>query len=140
MDNAITVQTAGSASLQPAPGEQVFLQDGNAFVTNLRLIFNGESRVYATSGVTSVGLTVKPQKWAGAILLGLIAVMCLAGQAIVVGAVLFVIAFCFWAAGRPKYFLSLHTAGVCYNPLWSRDRQYVTRIVGAVNNAIIARG
>jgi hypothetical protein len=48
-----------AASPQPAmepSGESVFHNDGGALVTNLKCVFAGEARVYATSGITSVGM------------------------------------------------------------------------------------
>ena len=143
MGSSLTQYSASPGGLQAAPGEMIFLQDGNSFVSNLRCVFRGDARIYASSGITSVGIVSTQQKWAGSIICILIAaLLVIRADSIGVGiaGLLTLFAILFWRSGRPKHYLSLHTAGVSYTPLWSLDRGYIGAIVVAVNNAIIARG
>ena len=97
----------------------VLLQDRNVFVTNLRWIFTGDARIYASSGITSVGIISSNQKWAGAVLCAFIAAIILAnaGSSGIPGAaILILFAIFFWLDGRPKHHFSLRTSGVSYTP------------------------
>jgi hypothetical protein len=143
MSNSLAQRSAIPAGLQVAPGEIVLLQDRNVFVTNLRCIFTSDARIHASSGITSVGIISSKEKWAGAVFCAIIAAIILAnaGSGGILGAaILILFAIFFWLNGRPKHHLSLHTSGISYTPLWSRDRAYVGSVVIAINNAIIARG
>jgi hypothetical protein len=134
------VQTSPAAGLQPAFGEVVFFQDRNAFVSNLRCAFTGDLRIYAACGVTSVGISSSKQRWAASVVCAIIAVIAALTEGYVAASVFILLAGGFWIGGRPKHYLSLHTSGVSYLPLWSRKREYIGSIVVAINNAIIARG
>lgn len=140
MVDSLVQRSSAPAGLQPAPGEIIFFQDSNVFVSNLRCAFTGDVRVYAASGVTSVGISSSKQKWAAAAVCAIIAVIAALNEGFGVAIVFIFLAVCFWIGGRPKHYLSLHTSGVSYLPLWSRSREYIGAIVIAINNAIVARG
>jgi hypothetical protein len=138
--DSLVAHSPTPAGLQVAPGEIIFLQDANAFVSNLRCVFNRDLRVYAASGITSVGLTSTPQKWGWSTILTIVALIAAVNDVILLATICILLAFWAWMSGRPKHYLSLHTSGVSYLPLWSRSREYVGSIVVAINNAIVARG
>jgi hypothetical protein len=140
MVDSLVQRFAAPVGLQPAPGEIIFFQDSNAFVSNLRCAFTGDLRVYAVSGVTSVGISSIQQKWTASVVCAVIAVIAALNDGFGIAAVFIFLAVCFWIGGRPKHYLSLHTSGVSYLPLWSRSREYIGAIVVAINNAIVARG
>jgi Family of unknown function (DUF6232) len=125
--------------------EAVFLQDSNALVTNLKCVFSNEPRVYATSGITSVGMESTRQKIVGAALLagiglGFLYYRGFVQDAFIVAIPCLIIAFGLYWYGRPWHTLSLHTAGGRYWPLKSREHQYIARVLMAINEAIMRRG
>ena len=140
MADSLVVRTSAPVVLQGATGEMIFFQDANAFVSNLRCVFNGDIRVYAVSGITSVGISSTPQKWGWALVGGVVAVVAAVNDAVAVVALSILFTVLVWLGGRPKHFLSLHTSGVSYLPLSSKSREYIGSIVVAINNAIVARG
>lgn len=143
MSGSLAKQSQLVRGLQAAPDEIVFLHDGNVFVTNLRCIFRGAPRIYASSGITSVGILSSGQKWglaATCILISVVVAINGRGSSIPVVGVFLTLAVILWVLGRPKHYLSLHTAGTHYTPLWSRSREYIGAVVVAISNAIVARG
>jgi hypothetical protein len=138
--DSLASRSSTPVGLQVAAGEMIFFQDPNAFVSNLRCVFNGDLRVYAASGITSVGISSTPQKWGWSVICFLIALVAAADEGYVLAGLFIIVAVLAWLGRRPKHYLSLHTSGVSYLPLWSRSREYVGTIVVATNNAIIARG
>jgi hypothetical protein len=138
--DSLVVHPSGPVGLQAAPGEMILFQDCNAFVSNLRCAFTGDLRVYAASGITSVGIQSSRQKWGASLICAFIAFCAAVAGGITVAALFLFFAVLFWIGGRPKHHLSLHTSGVSYLPLWSRNREYIGAIVVAINNAIVARG
>jgi len=133
------------ANIQSQAGEAVFFQDRNALVTNLKCVFSNEVRVYATSGITSVGMNATQQEIVGAAFLSAIGLGYLyyrgfSEQSLLVAVVCLIIASGLFWLGRPWYSLSLHTAGGAYVPLKSRERDYIAKILMAINEAIMRRG
>ena len=137
-----------AASPQPAmepSGESVFHNDGGALVTNLKCVFAGEARVYATSGITSVGMYATQQKIIGAafsagIGLGYLYYREPNEQSLLFAFICLAIAYGLYWLGRPWYTISLHTAGGKYTPVKSRDKRYIAGILMAINEAIMRRG
>lgn len=125
--------------------EAIFLQDSYALVTNLKCVFSGAVRVYATSGITAVGMDGTKQKIVGAAFfagsgLGFLYYRDFSLDAAIVAAVCLLIAFGLYWFGRPWYTLSLHTAGGRYWPLKSREHDYIAKVLMAINEAIMRRG
>jgi hypothetical protein len=143
MGSSLAKQSQLVAGLQAAPDEIDFLHDQNVFVTNLRCIFRGAPRIYASSGITSVGILSSSQQWGFAAICLLIAVVVAVNgseSSILLAGVFLAGAVILWVLGRPKHYLSLHTAGTHYTPLWSRSKDYVGSVEVAISNAIVARG
>jgi hypothetical protein len=133
------------SDMESRSGETVFFQDPNALVTNLKCVFSNEVRVYATSGITSVGMSSTTQQIVGAAFfagsgLGYLYYRDFTAQGLIVAVICLIVAFCLYWVGRPLHTLSLHTAGGAYTPLNSREREYIARILMALNEAIMRRG
>jgi hypothetical protein len=118
--------------------EQTFLQENGVTVTHARFIV--ASQTYAMSGITSVAAGErKPSRvWpVTLIVIGVIAFMFGSPGAAVIcvaaGGV-------WWYLQKTEYAVLLRTASGEAEALTSKDKGYVTRIVAALNNAIVARG
>jgi len=145
MDSIIQSSRTNAQASTQSSGESVFLQDGIALVTNLKCVFTGTARVYATSGITSVGMYGTQQKIVGAALsagigLGYLYYREPNEQSLLFAFVCLAITYGLYWWGRPWYTLSLHTAGGQYVPLKSRDKSYIAEVLMAINEAIMRRG
>ncbi|HLM44866.1 MAG TPA: DUF6232 family protein [Myxococcaceae bacterium] len=103
-------------------------------ITNARFVVNGH--LYATANITSAKL-VKGSK-VGSIVLGVLGLFMLLGNAAALGVVFLVMAGIWFAL--VKSFLVLATSGGEVRALALRDVQFLTRALAALNEAIIARG
>jgi hypothetical protein len=74
------------------------------------------------------------------VFLGIIAFVAGVGNSTAIATFCAILAVLFRIAGRPKHYLSLHTSGLSYLPLWSKNRDYIGTMVAAINNVILARG
>lgn len=131
----------------PAPhaplAERTFFSEGDTLVTNARLVSRGHT--YAIAGVTSVKAVVEPAKstgvgWAfiGAIVL-LIALLNGWWPGIIVGAVVLALGIMVARSQKPTHHLVLHSSSGEVRAISSQDGAVVSRILEAVNNAIISR-
>jgi hypothetical protein len=133
-----------TAALGPS-GESVFINDGQVLITNLKCVFPGATRIYATSGITSVRISGTQQKIVGAAFVAGIGLGYLYYRepnpnSILFAVVCLAIAYGLYWVGRPWFSLSLHTAGGQYMPLKSRDQRYIAGVLMALNEAIMRRG
>lgn len=117
--------------------EQSFLSEGNVKVTTTRFIV--PSQTYAMSGITSVKNSHEPPVRIYPIVCGLIGLLCLAG-APVIGMIFIVLAIVWWIGQRTTYHVVLTTASGEAKALSSTDGQYISNVIDALNNAIVARG
>lgn len=129
-------------SLAPL-AERTFFSEGDTLVTNARLVSNGHT--YAIAGVTSVKAVVEPAKstgvgWAilGALVL-LIALLNGWGVGIILGALALVLGILVARSQKPTHHLVLHSSSGEVRAISSQDGAVVSRILAAVNNAIISR-
>ena len=121
--------------------EQTFLEGGGVTITNSRFIVAGQT--YAMSGVTSVkGITHSPSRKGPVILLAIGVLALIAGKAEgLVGALVFLAAgVAWWVVQKPKYAVVLHSASGETEALTSQDGSFISKVVGALNAAIVARG
>ena len=96
--------------------EHVFLKEKGVTVTNARFITYGKTQVLA--GITSVAV-------GSGLFMGLIS----AGLGI------------FWLAMQKSvYIVQLESASGKVDALESKDKDFIFRVVDALNNAIVARG
>ena len=141
---------------QQASQEQVFFQHGNVVVTRQRFVTAGQT--YVMQNITSIGMRrLKPAK--GFTWLVLFACLGYLGyeintQGLDVDA-LFNSGRALWMAlaallaflclmrivlVRSKYVVLLHTAGGELRALTSKDRKFISAVVHALNQAVVARG
>jgi hypothetical protein len=127
--------------------EVAVYHDENIHVTNLRAMLQGKT--YAMANVTSVSMfTQFKSKGPGVILavLGGLFVLTgfgsrdLRGCSLFFGLLMLVIGIAVAAAAKNLYWVRIGSASGETNALASHDREYITRIVSAMNEAIVRRG
>jgi hypothetical protein len=115
-------------------GEQTFFNEGGCMITNARFTTAGQT--YAMANVTSVKTAQDSIVLALLFFLG--GIISLVAQAWLVGLI------CMGIGGLFIYFrqthVVLHTAGAEQKALSSRDRNFIARVVQALNDAIVHRG
>jgi hypothetical protein len=141
--------------LSTAQGEECFLNEGGITVTKTRFMVHGQT--YALANITSVSAAKIPAKRGGAqfflvvgILASALGVLAIAmGDSDVRGAALFLVAVGLVIAGvaiialrglKDTYAVILNTAGSEMKTCVSRDPGFISRVVAALNEAIVARG
>lgn len=121
--------------------EKTFFNADGISVTNARVVIGGQT--YAMSGITSVrSIEEKPSR-KGPIILGIIGAICLLpgeAAAIVFGLILIGLAVLWFIMTKPTYHVGLVSASGESKALSSKDAAYISKIVTAINEAIIARG
>ena len=121
--------------------EQTFFNQDGISVTNTRVVIGGQT--YAMSGITSVRSIEETPSRKGPIILGVVGILPLfAGEVgpVLFGLLLIGIAVAWFIAKKPTYFVGLVTASGESRALTSKDSAYISKIVNAINEAIIARG
>ncbi len=118
--------------------EQTFLNESGIKVTNSRFIVPGET--YAMSGITSVKTMKRTPSRKGPIALVALGLIFLYFRIQNVGFLLLIAGVLWWFLNKPKYAVLLHSASGEAEAFSSKDGPQVTRIIDALNNAIVARG
>lgn len=122
--------------------ETVIFNEGNVTVTDVRFITPHET--YAMSGVTSVRKLREEPRRAGMVFLCLVGVLFAAfGTNLamhVIGVFVAIAAFAAAASQKPTFFIVIKTASGESRALISRSNDFIDRVVGAVNDAIVVRG
>ena len=127
--------------------EMTIYQDTNIHVTNLRAMLQGKT--YAMANVTSVSMhTEHKSPVAGvfvAVLGAMILLMGLASRELagcfgVFGLLLLTVGAVHAASQKNVYWVRIGSASGETNALSARDRDYIQRIVAAMNEAIVRRG
>ncbi|WP_433704439.1 DUF6232 family protein [Paraburkholderia sacchari] len=122
--------------------ETVIFNEGQVTVTDVRFITPSET--YAMSGVTSVRTLREEPKRTALICLGLVgvifAVFATTLAMHIVGAFVAVAAAAAAARQRPTFFLVIKTASGESRAVVSQNHEFINRVVGAVNDAIVIRG
>jgi len=122
-------------------------RDANIHVTNLRAML--QDKTYAMANVTSVSMfTQSPDNTGAAILVGLGALIFLAGFgsesirgcSFTFGPIMLVIGAAILLTSKNVYWVRIGSASGETNAISSRDRDYIMRIVNAMNEAIVRRG
>ncbi|MCE5280747.1 MAG: DUF6232 family protein [Deltaproteobacteria bacterium] len=120
--------------------EQVFLDERGVSVSNSRMMYDGQT--YAMSGITSVkSFEKKPSRILPIILIimGLV-VIATGGGAIVVGLLFISGGIAAWFLMKPEYSVVLTSSSGEAKAYTSKDKGFVLKIIGAVNEAIVHRG
>jgi hypothetical protein len=120
--------------------EQVFLNERDVSVSNSRMMYKGQT--YAMSGITSVKSYEKKPSRVGPIILIVIGVLMLtAGKSLIFGALIFLAGgIAWWVLKKTDYSVLLTSASGETKAYTSKDKDFVIKIVNAVNDAIVHRG
>ena len=119
--------------------EMTFLDEGGVTVTNARFVVPAQT--YAMSGITSVKSLKHTPSIKGPVILGLIGLAGLGGKDTTIVALIFLAAGIAWfILNKPKYSAVLRSASGEAEALTSKDSDFISRIVKALNEAIISRG
>lgn len=121
-------------------------QDANIHVTNLRAMLQGKT--YAMANITSVSMHTQAANNAPGVIIavigGMIAMSLLAGRDAmgcgVFGLLLLAAGIAIALAAKSTYWVRIGSASGETNALSSNDRDYIQRIVNAMNEAIVRRG
>jgi hypothetical protein len=117
--------------------ERIFFDYGGVTVTNMRFIVKPQT--FAMSNITSVKASEqKPSRLRPVVLIAAGAFSLLGN--VLVGIVLAGIGIAWLLKQTTMYHVMLTTAGGEISALRSEQRQYVEKVVKAVNDAILARG
>jgi len=130
------------------PPETTYYQDGAITISNSRAVLG--AKTYAMVNITSVTMGEKPANRTPGIVLALIglAIAACAGSmgsdsasgGIVIGILAIIGGIALAALVKPSYVVRIGSAGGESDALISKDREYIQKIVNAVNEAIIKRG
>ena len=120
--------------------EQTFFQNGGITVTTSRFIVPGQ--MYTMNGVTSIRSITMPPSRKGPIILAVIGFFCLmAGKsASLLGLLMLGGAIFWWTRQKPEYTVLLNSASGEARALTSTDGTLITGVVGALHDAVAARG
>lgn len=119
--------------------ETIYFEQDGVQVTNAR--FKVDAQTYAVRNITSTAAWTKPQRWLGALLCAVIGLMAVSGGRGgfgVAGFFLLLAAVLYWT-GRPWHFVLLSTASGEVKALKSRERDYILRVVNALNDAMVSQ-
>lgn len=123
--------------------ERVFFNSDNVYVSLTRFIAFGQT--YAMSGVTSVSeVEIKPDQSGSIILVFLGAIFLLLGLAsaafLAIGLPLLLWGAINWASKEIHYSIMLTISSGQVKAVVSKDREFISKIVQALNDCIVARG
>ena len=120
--------------------ETTFLSESGVRVTNTRLIV--PTQTFAMSGITSVASFVeKPKRFWPILFLALGGLSLTGGRDYLVLAIpLLAIGGIWFAKQKTKFSVHLSTASGEASALTSEDKQWIDKVVLAINNSIIHRG
>jgi ABC-type Fe3+ transport system permease subunit len=117
--------------------EKNILNENGITVTNTRFIV--PSQTYAMAGITSVKNFKESPKRSYPIGCGIVGLLFLGGAPIV-GIVLIVLAVVWWIGQKSTYHVVLTTAGGEVKALSNQSEEFISKVIHALNEAIVARG
>jgi membrane-bound ClpP family serine protease len=125
--------------------EEVIYSDSIVTVSTSRIVISGTT--YALRNITSVKMTFAPAKTGCAIALIIVGAIVLIGgfsqgsygilPGIVIGAIIGGLGFLWLQSSKPDYFVTIASSSGEVRALTSKDKTYVEKIVGAINDAIV---
>lgn len=118
--------------------EKIFFKDDNVAVTQARYIAN--SKTYAMRNISSVSLFVLKSNYTLETILVIIGAIVLISGTFIVGAIISVIGLLLIVFKKDEYSVRISTNSGETNSLISKDKDYIQKIVNALNEAIIHRG
>ncbi|MBI4200545.1 MAG: hypothetical protein HY535_08765 [Chloroflexi bacterium] len=117
--------------------EKTFFQSEEVTVTNSRFMVG--SKTFAMSNITSVKASEQEPKRLYSIGLIVLGVFVLTGS-VGIGVVISGIGVAWLLMQKTKYHVTLTTAAGESSALGSKQREYIEKVVQALNEAIVARG
>jgi hypothetical protein len=122
--------------------EKIFLDERGVMITNSRYIFSlsdGRKQTNALSGITAVSESRDYRIW---ILAGFIVFvgLCVMGASFLAGLVVAGIGAALFFFIKPKYWVVTTSASGAAKGFGIRDKAFVSKVVEALNEAIISRG
>lgn len=123
--------------------EREFFSGDNVYVSLTRFVAFGQT--YAMSGVTSVrAAEIKPDQGGSIILFILALIFFFVGLAsgifLLIGVVIFARGLVNWASKEIHYSVMLTISSGQVQAVVSKDQDFISKIVQAVNDCIVARG
>ena len=120
--------------------EKTFFSAGGVSISNSRFIAAGQT--YAMSGITSVKSFRQDPSRKGPVILGVAGVLAMTpgGQSLVIGLLLTVAAVFWWRALKPEFSVLLSSASGEAKALASKDGDFISSVITALNDAIVHRG
>ena len=127
--------------------EVAVYRDENIHLTNLRAVLQGKT--YAMANVTSVSMFTQVKSKVPGVILAVLGGLFLLvgfgsrelrGCSVVFGLLMLVIGIAVAAGAKNLYWVRIGSASGEANALASHDRDYITRVVSAMNDAIVRRG
>lgn len=135
-DNVPTPSTSSTEA--SSSKEKIFLADGSIRVTSAW--FRVGSRRYAIEDIASVKQTYRPPRRAVPIFMAALGLLLVYLGTQVLGVSLIILAV-FWLGGQyDSYSVSLVTPHGKMRVFTSIDQEYISRIVAALNEAVVRRG
>jgi len=117
--------------------EKIFFEHEGVRVTNTRFVVDGQT--FAMNNVTSVKPLEKKPSRVGPIILIFLGILSAIGGGYV-GLVVSGIGALWWYMQKTTYHVMLHTSGGETSALKTYQREYLNKVVGALNDAIVHRG
>lgn len=118
--------------------EQAFYSGGGVTVTNSRFIVPAET--FAMSGITSVKSLKQTPSRKIPITLIVIGLIAMYARFTKVGLLFLAIGIVWWILDKPKYAVVLCSASGETEALTSKDGGFISQVINALNEAIVARG
>lgn len=120
--------------------EREFFSSENVYVSQTRFVVLGQT--YAMSGVTSVKAHMAATSHFWPMSLIIVAFFCFiaGGAGIIFGLLLLMLAGVLWATQKQEHVILLSTSSGEVQALRSQDREFISAVVQALNDCIIARG
>ena len=119
--------------------EKTFYKDNNVTVTQSRYI--ADSKTYAMRNISSVSIYTVEASYKLEIFLLLVGVIMLIGESTrILGGLLAVVSVVLIVMKKSEYAVRISTNAGEANSLTSKDKEYIEKIVNALNDAIIHRG
>lgn len=139
-ENVIHIRVDQGKHMSDQSSENTFLNEKGIIVTNARFIL--PKHTFAMSGITSVqNHEVKPSR-VGPIAVLIIGVLFLAGgeSMIPIAGIMIIIGGLWFRAQKTTHHVLLHTSSGEAKALSSNDEEWVSKVIHALNDAIIHRG
>ena len=138
-----------------AQGEAAFLNEGGVTVTKTRFMVHAQT--YALANITSVSAARIPAKRGGFVVCALLGLLVIGAalvamlmgdrddlapglSVLIIGLIFVGVGILLFKGAKDSYVVVLNTAGSETKALSSRDSGFISRVVAALNEAIVARG